>query len=100
MRLVTKQGGNKLDIVKRDGADIRPEYVNSFKAFSGNGEVCLEFSRVDLAATLETSTDGTDPKEMIVDVAGRFIFRHDQVAQLINTLVGAISAHTGQENKK
>ena len=50
-------------ITKRDGAEIRPEYVNSFKTYAGNGEIVLEFSRVDLAATLETSTDGTDPTE-------------------------------------
>lgn len=86
-------------ITKRDGVEIRPEYVNSFKTYAGNGEIVLEFSRVDLAATLETSTDGTDPKEMIVDVAGRFILRQDQLTQLINTLVGALSQQPAAQQK-
>jgi len=89
-----------LNIIKRDGAEIRPEYINSFRAFAGNGEVVLEFSRVDLAATLETSTDGTEPKEMVVDVVSRCILRHDQVGQLINTLVGAISPQQNKEQPK
>lgn len=88
-----------MNIIKRDGADVRPEYVNSFRTYAGNGEVVLELSRVDLAATLETSTGEVEPKEMVLDIAGRFIFRQDQIAQLINTLVGAISPQNKETGK-
>ena len=88
-----------MNIIKRDGADVRPEYVNSFRAYAGNGEVVLELSRVDLAATLEASTGEAEPKEMVIDIAGRFIFRQDQIAQLINTLVGAISPQNKETGK-
>lgn len=88
-----------MNIIKRDGADVRPEYVNSFRAYAGNGEVVLELSRVDLAATLDDSAGECEPKEMVLDIAGRFIFRQDQIAQLINTLVGAISPQNKEQSK-
>lgn len=88
-----------MNIIKRDGAGTRPKYVNSFRAYAGNGEVILELSRVDLAATLEASVGESEPKEMVLDIAGRFIFRQDQIAQLINTLVGAISPQNKEQGK-
>ena len=79
-----------MKFIERDGAAVRPEYINSFQAYAGNGEVVLELSRVDLAATLKGS-DGEAEPDVVVDIKGRFVLRPESISQLINTLVSAIS---------
>lgn len=85
-----------MNFTERDNNDIRPEYVNSFRAYAGNGEVVLELSQVDLVATLKSAKDGKEPESLIADIKGRYVFRPEQIQQLIQTLISAISAPTQQ----
>lgn len=89
-----------MNTVERENAEIRPEYVNSFRVYSGNGEVVLELSQVDLVATLKGAKDGAEPESVVVDVLGRYIFRPEQIQQLIQSLVGAISAPVATAKEK
>lgn len=85
-----------MNIIERDNNGVRPEYVNSFRTYAGNGEVILELSQVDLVATLKSAESGKEPESLIADVRGRFLFRPEQIQQLIQTLVSAISAPAQQ----
>lgn len=85
-----------MNFTERDNNDIRPEYVNSFRAYAGNGEVVLELSQVDLVATLKGAENGKEPESLIADIKGRFVFRPEQIQQLIQTLISAISAPAPQ----
>jgi hypothetical protein len=89
-----------MKIKERDGAAVRPQYVNSFRVFAGNNEVVLEVGQVDLVKTLETAEKDKEPEEMVLDVKGRYVIRPDQVAQLINSLVGTLSQPQQQKSPK
>lgn len=86
-----------MNIINRSGGDMPSTYVNNFRAYAGNGEVVLELSQVDLVATISESVEGGEPESAIVDIKGRYVMRPDQVSQLINTLVTAISGPNRKE---
>lgn len=83
--------------INRFGGDIPSAYVNNFRVYVGNGEVALELSQVDLVATISESVKGAEPESAILDIKGRYVMRPDQVSQLINALVTAISGPSRKE---
>ena len=81
-----------MNFTERDNGEIRPEYVNGFRTYAGNGEVVLELSQIDLVATLKSATGGKEPESVVTDIKGRYVFRPEQIQQLIQSLISAISS--------
>lgn len=80
-----------MKVIERSNAEAPAEYVNSFRVYSGNNEVVLELGQVDLVASLKSTADNGDPEEIVLDVKGRYLFRPEQITQLINSLVNSLS---------
>ncbi len=81
-------------------SDIRAEYVNAFRAYSGPGEFILELGFVDIASSVKKAEAKGQPLEVLdTKVRGKFIIRPEQVPMLIETLQNSFASYKDNKAK-
>lgn len=89
----------QLKIIEID-SDIRAEYVNAFRAYSGPGEFILELGFVDIASSVKKAEAKGQPLEALdTKLRGKFIMRPEQVPMLIETLQNSFTSYINNKAK-
>ena len=88
-----------LKIVEID-SDIRAEYVNAFRAYSGPSEFILELGFVDIASSVKKAeAEGLPLQALDTKLRGKFIMRPEQVSMLIETLQNGLASYSNNKAK-
>ncbi|GAB1352750.1 MAG TPA: hypothetical protein PLK28_17580 [Candidatus Rifleibacterium sp.] len=82
-------------------SDIRVEYVNAFRAYSGPGEFILELGFVDIASSVKKAEAVGQPLQSLdTKLRGKFVLRPEQVPMLIETLQNSFASYNNNMARK